>query len=87
MHLKRRSNAWTQVIFAYIDTGASIPLRPQFDLFQKNYRFSSAKISDDLFLFLVIAHKFGIPLFSLFQFIFPHFGKFFFSPLILQISP
>ena len=55
---------------------------PKCDLSKKNFWFSSAKISDDLFL--VIHCKFWI---SLFQFISsPYFGKFFF-PLLLQNFP
>jgi len=54
--------------------------------FPKNFRFSPAKISDDLFSFLVIDRKFWIsPLFLLFQFISPRFWKNF--PLLLQIFP
>ena len=47
---------------------------PNFTFSRKISRFSSAKISDDLFL--VIDHKFRIyPLFSLFQYISPLFYK------------
>ena len=55
---------------------------PNFTLSRKNFRFSSAKISYDLFL--VINHKFRISfLFSLFQYIFPSVSrKLLFHPYI-----
>src|SRR6218665_2180092 len=65
---------------------------PNFTFSQKISRFSSAKISDDLFL--VIDHKFRIyPLFSLFQYISPLFRENYspyfekFSPLFYKNSP
>ena len=59
---------------------------PNFTFSHKIFRFSSAEISDDLFL--VVDYKFGIsPLFSLFQYISPYFGTIIISPLLLQISP
>ena len=59
----------------------------QFDLFPRQISlFSSAEISDDLFL--VIDHKFRIsPLFSLFQYISPSFAKMIISSLLWQILP
>ena len=60
---------------------------PQSDLFPKDFRFSSVKVSDDRFL--VIRHKFPIsPLFSYFPVLEfpPYFGKFFFSPYFCKIS-
>ena len=57
-----------------------------FTFSRKSSRFSSAKISDDFFLF--IDHKFHIsPLFSLFQYISPLFRENYSFPLISQISP
>src|SRR6218665_4036331 len=57
---------------------------PNLTFSPKNFRFSSAKISD---LFLVIRHKFRIsPLFPCFNLFPSHFGKFFF-PLLLQYFP
>ena len=51
-------------------------------------RFSSARISDDLFLFLVIDHKFRIfPYFSCFSKFPPCFAKNYHFPLLFQISP
>jgi len=58
---------------------------PSFTFSEIFFGFSSSNISDDLFL--VTDQKFWIPLFSLFQYISPYFGKFFFCPLLFQISP
>src|SRR6218665_2981696 len=56
------------------------------DLFRKMYRFSSAIISDDLFL--VIDHKFRIsPLFSLFQYISLLFRENYYFPPTLKNFP
>ena len=53
---------------------------------EKISRFSSAKISDNLFL--VTDHKFQIaPLFCLFQYISPLFRENYYFPLLWKISP
>jgi len=53
---------------------------------RKLFRFSSAKLSDDLFL--VINHKFRIsPLFLLFQYISPYFAKIILSPYFSKFPP
>src|SRR6218665_2333380 len=59
-------------------------ISPIWSFSQKKFRFSSAKISDDIFL--VVHHKFRIsPYFPYFNSFPPYFGKFLF-PLLLQNS-
>ena len=61
----------------------SVENYPNFTFSRKIFRFSSAKISDDLFL--VVDYKFLIsPLFSLFHY---QFRENYYFPLLLQISP
>jgi len=58
---------------------------PKFYLFREIFRFSSAKISDELFL--VIDHKFRIsPLFFLFRYISSLFRENYYFPLLPKIS-
>jgi len=60
---------------------------PNFTFSRKIFRFSSTKISDDLFSFLVNNHKFRIPLFSLFQYIFPLFRQNYFPHTFTNFPP
>src|SRR6218665_1523097 len=68
--------------FPSVSDSPIYPISP----FPKKFRFSSAKISDGLFL--VNHHKFRISPYFPVSIHFPYFGKFFFPlGLLLQISP